>query len=438
MSKIDLLKKISKSLSPNKVDFSAIDNELNLLKKKLEETVNIQTVDDVSRQLKNFQKKIDLEPVKAEIRAIGDTFAEKSRELRSSIEEKSRELETAKGLITLNNDTSTKRVNTLTLEVSSLRAKLAEIEVIHESDVADLNKTIDDVRTIEGRVNETISKLSVEVGTHISKAEVEKKVKELQESIDTLRRDLSTRISNIGGGSPNQQINVNSSVMSTKYADFNFVSDTAIRWVASDDTVNKRVNIRASVIAGGGGSGTPGGNDTEVQFNDAGGFGGASVLTWNKNTSVLALSGTMQLNGGTSGNVQVKVASVAGNWTMTLPPTDGSANQVLTTDGNGITVWASVAATGGSGITRTTSIISVDTTGADSASTDYVYFANVGIRFTLPTAVANNNLYTVKNYSASSVLVLSGEGIDDSPNALMPTNYESLSFISNGSVWGVV
>ena len=135
--------------------------------------------------------------------------------------------------------------------------------------------------------------------------------------------------------------------------------------------------------------------------------------------------------------MQVQPASVAGNWVLTLPADDGSANQVLTTDGNGISRWASVAATG-AGITRTTSVITADTTGGDTASTDYMYFAAAWLRFTLPTAVGNNNQYTVKNYSGSSVLVVSGEGIDDSPNALMPVNYESLSFISNGSIFGVI
>lgn len=151
-----------------------------------------------------------------------------------------------------------------------------------------------------------------------------------------------------------------------------------------------------------------------------------------------SVAGAIKFAGLTTGTVQVQPASVAGNWTMTLPANDGSANQVLTTDGNGVTTWASVAATGGSGITRNVSIITADTTAADSANTDYVYFAEAGMRFTLPTAVDNKNLYTLKNNSNSSVLVLAPEGVDGSATALMPNNNESLSFMSNNSVWGVV
>lgn len=37
------------------------------------------------------------------------------------------------------------------------------------------------------------------------------------------------------------------------------------------------------------GGGNPGGSDTQMQFNDGGSFGGASVLTWHKNASVLTI-----------------------------------------------------------------------------------------------------------------------------------------------------
>lgn len=51
-------------------------------------------------------------------------------------------------------------------------------------------------------------------------------------------------------------------------------------------------------------------------------------------------TGSITLNGVTSGAVTVNVAAAAGTWTLTLPTTDGSANQFLQTDGNGVTTWA--------------------------------------------------------------------------------------------------
>ena len=49
-------------------------------------------------------------------------------------------------------------------------------------------------------------------------------------------------------------------------------------------------------IPGGGGGGTPGGADTNVQFNDAGVFGGVADFLFNKATRLLTLIGVLQLN----------------------------------------------------------------------------------------------------------------------------------------------
>lgn len=52
-----------------------------------------------------------------------------------------------------------------------------------------------------------------------------------------------------------------------------------------------------AVPAGGGGGGTPGGADTQVQFNDGGSFGGDSGLTFNKTTNALSVGGaTVTIN----------------------------------------------------------------------------------------------------------------------------------------------
>ena len=49
--------------------------------------------------------------------------------------------------------------------------------------------------------------------------------------------------------------------------------------------------VTVSGAAAGGGGGSPGGSDTQVQFNDSTSFGGDSDLTWNKTTNVLTVAG---------------------------------------------------------------------------------------------------------------------------------------------------
>ena len=51
-------------------------------------------------------------------------------------------------------------------------------------------------------------------------------------------------------------------------------------------------------------------------------------------------AGSIVLNGATSGAVTVNVPAVAGTTTFTLPGSNGTANQVLQTNGSGVTTWA--------------------------------------------------------------------------------------------------
>jgi hypothetical protein len=59
--------------------------------------------------------------------------------------------------------------------------------------------------------------------------------------------------------------------------------------------------------------------------------------------------GVLRLAGNTSGNVTIQPSATAGTWTLTLPTSSGSNGYTLTTDGNGVTSWATPAA--GSGYT---------------------------------------------------------------------------------------
>tara|TARA_B100000614_G_scaffold262909_1_gene300802 strand:+ start:276556 stop:282912 length:6357 start_codon:yes stop_codon:yes gene_type:complete len=51
--------------------------------------------------------------------------------------------------------------------------------------------------------------------------------------------------------------------------------------------------FKTSAGASGGGGGTPGGSDTQVQYNDSGSFGGDADFTWNDSTNTLTVAGTI-------------------------------------------------------------------------------------------------------------------------------------------------
>lgn len=60
-----------------------------------------------------------------------------------------------------------------------------------------------------------------------------------------------------------------------------------------------------NLLAGGGGGGTPGGSNTNVQFNDGGAFGGNGQFTYNKVTNVLTAGIISANNNGAGTNFQV-------------------------------------------------------------------------------------------------------------------------------------
>jgi hypothetical protein len=97
---------------------------------------------------------------------------------------------------------------------------------------------------------------------------------------------------------------------------------------------------------GGGGGGTPGGADTQVQYNDGGAFAGDANLTWNKTLKRLYLESTMYFtkNGWFSAAAGTPGFYVADNW-MALFFDDGGAqiNLGTTTSNEKLSMRSGVA-----------------------------------------------------------------------------------------------
>jgi hypothetical protein len=97
-----------------------------------------------------------------------------------------------------------------------------------------------------------------------------------------------------------------------------------------------------STLGGGGGSGTPGGANTQVQFNSSGSFGGSANLTWDGANVQVGSSGRIKLSNGVTNYVAFNApAIIPANVTWTLPSTDGTAGQFIITNGSGTLSWAS-------------------------------------------------------------------------------------------------
>ena len=127
----------------------------------------------------------------------------------------------------------------------------------------------------------------------------------------------------------------------------------------------------SGVLSWGAVGGTPGGSDTQVQFNDGGAFGGDSALTWNKTTNTMALAGQAALTLQTltdganiawncANGAKAKV-TLGGNRTM-----DAVTNAV---EGTSYTLWVIQDNGGSRTITWTTSGAGSFDFGTDGAPT---------------------------------------------------------------------
>ena len=99
-----------------------------------------------------------------------------------------------------------------------------------------------------------------------------------------------------------------------------FAAGTNITIIGNN--TSKTVTFSAS---GGGGSGTPGGADTNVQFNDGGSFGGTAGFTFDKTTNAVSTTGTVSATGNiqggnllTSGLISATGNVISGNLSTTL------------------------------------------------------------------------------------------------------------------------
>ena len=140
----------------------------------------------------------------------------------------------------------------------------------------------------------------------------------------------------------------------------------------------------------GGGNGVPGGSNTQIQFNDAGSFGGVSGFTFNKDTTTLSANNIVvgsSANLGSIGNVSI---------------TGGSLGQVISTDGLGNLSF----------ITLTTSNVSNGTSNIEILNNGNIVFSSAG---------------------TANVVVISSQGMGILGNATVTGNITSNQFISNVS-----
>ena len=109
-------------------------------------------------------------------------------------------------------------------------------------------------------------------------------------------------------------------------------------------------------VSAGGGGGTPGGSDTEVQFNDGGAFGGDADFTYNKTSNLLTLGGDINLDDGGTFTTTLQTVTPTANRTISFPDATGTVGLVAGSSGQ-LLYNASGANAGASTLTYDGSIL---------------------------------------------------------------------------------
>jgi len=156
-------------------------------------------------------------------------------------------------------------------------------------------------------------------------------------------------------------------------------------------------------VSAGGGGGTPGGSDTQVQYNNAGSFGGSADLTWNDTAKELGVGGDINLDDGGTYSTTVQTVTPTANRTISFPDATGTvalvagSNQAVQYNSAGANAGDSgllYDATGGSltvgGKTVTTSapVINLSQTWNNAATT----FTGLKLNVTNTASAAASNL----------------------------------------------
>jgi hypothetical protein len=143
---------------------------------------------------------------------------------------------------------------------------------------------------------------------------------------------------------------------------------------------------------------SPGGATTNVQYNSGGSFAGSTNFTFDGSNVQIGSQGDLRLGDSDNSNYVALHAptTVASNYTLTLPATTGSANQVIQTDGSGNLSFATVS--GGAAwqaVVTSTTLTTVSKQG---------YFINTSsnaITATLPTSPTLGDFISFIDYAGT-------------------------------------
>jgi len=143
---------------------------------------------------------------------------------------------------------------------------------------------------------------------------------------------------------------------------------------------------------------SPGGSNTQIQFNNSGAFGGSANLTWDGSNLSIAAQGDLRLQDTTGGQyIAQEAAGTTTTYTITWPGAQATAaGQVLSNNGSGALSWAEV--TGGA---SWQAVITADPSNAVAGNGYFCNTSGGAFSLTLPTSAAIGDFVSFIDYAGT-------------------------------------
>ncbi len=148
MTKKERLKLLITGKTPQVSEgLKAFDSGIAELKKNLEETIRVSTLDEVSSKINDFRKKMDFTPIISSIDSIRNAVDDKISNLTDQLDSKLSELDTrikdqqTSGEYSINQ--SEENINqTISNEINRLRVRIASLDTVKVEELKNVEKQI--------------------------------------------------------------------------------------------------------------------------------------------------------------------------------------------------------------------------------------------------------------------------------------------------------
>lgn len=294
---------------------------------KLQKQMSAKSLEEVNKVLGDFQKKIDLSPIKKSLEELkgenGGMYTELQGNIKEFFDSFSSRLET--GLKRLDSEQTVSKgnkesLNRLEGDFKGKTGVLDGVKTLSETNAVELSSLAEELRGFVKDLNKGLLEQS------LAGKEVDKTVKELVDALRKLRQEMLMLIGNVGGGNANRNIAIggNTSVLS-QFTDINFKAGSGITISYTTNPTTKYTDV--TIAANGSGTGITRSVNSIAISTAAGSTAAIDYVYLCAGTLTLTLPTTV-------GNKNLYTVKNIGSGVVTIATTggetiDGSANVVM-------------------------------------------------------------------------------------------------------------